>query len=90
MWCRGLAPAPHRFRGLSLVTESAGSAAFLNTIYDVVRYDSATPDHIPAYLEPQFAAASAPTPGWYCSSATAKADLKNYGFLLSPLCGLAS
>jgi hypothetical protein len=52
--------------------------------------DPATPDHIPAYLEPQFAAASAAVPGWDCSATTAKADLKNYGFLLSPLCGLAS
>ncbi len=34
----------------------------------------------PAYLLPQFAAASATVSGWDCSSATAKADLKNYGF----------
>lgn len=27
---------------------------------------------------------------WACTNATAKADLKNYGFLLSPLCGIAS
>ena len=44
----------------------------------------------PAYLLPQFAAASATVSGWDCSSATAKADLKNYGFLTTPLCGLAS
>jgi len=82
--------APTTGSGKSTVINSSYSPSFLNTIYDVVRYDSTTPDHIPAYLEPQFAAASAATPGWYCSAATAKADLKNYGFLLSPLCGLAS
>src|SRR6185437_2600477 len=76
--------------GKSMTINPSFSAAFLNNIYDVVRYDSTTPDHIPAYLEPQFAAASAAVPGWNCSAATAKADLKNYGFLLSPLCGLAS
>jgi ABC-type phosphate transport system substrate-binding protein len=82
--------APTTGKGKVTTINPSFSAAFLNTIYDVVRYDSTTPDHIPAYLEPQFASASAATPGWYCSSTTAKADLKNYGFLLSPLCGLAS
>jgi ABC-type phosphate transport system substrate-binding protein len=82
--------APTTGSGKGTTINPSFSAAFLNTIYDVVRYDSTTPDHIPAYLEPQFAAASATVPGWDCSSATAKADLKNYGFLLSPLCGVAS
>jgi ABC-type phosphate transport system substrate-binding protein len=82
--------APTTGKGKSTTINPNFSAAFLNTIYDVVRYDSTTPDHIPAYLEPLFAAASAATPGWACSSTTAKTDLKNYGFLLSPLCGVAS
>ena len=82
--------APTTGSGKSTTINPSYSAPFLNTIYDVVRYDSTTPDHIPAYLEPQFAAASAAIPGWDCSNATAKADLKNYGFLLSPLCGLTS
>ena len=76
--------------GKSTTINPSFSAPFLNTIYDVVRYDSTTPDHIPAYLEPLFASSSAATPGWACSSTTAKTDLKNYGFLLSPLCGLTS
>jgi ABC-type phosphate transport system substrate-binding protein len=56
-----------------------------NPISDVVRYDSTTTDHIPAYLEPIFGVS-----GWACTNTTAKADLKNYGFVLSPLCGVAS
>jgi ABC-type phosphate transport system substrate-binding protein len=82
--------APTTGNGKSTTINPGYSAPFLNTIYDVVRYDSTTPDRIPAYLEPLFGSASAATPGWDCSNATAKADLKNYGFLLSPLCGLAS
>jgi ABC-type phosphate transport system substrate-binding protein len=82
--------APTTGTGKATTINPSFSAAFLNTIYDVVRYDSTTPDHIPAYLEPQFGSASAATPGWDCSAATAKTDLKNYGFLLSPLCGLTS
>ena len=63
---------------------------FQNSAYAVVRYDSTTTDHIPAYLEKFFAAATATTKGWVCSSATAKTDIKNYGFLFVPTCGLTN
>jgi ABC-type phosphate transport system substrate-binding protein len=82
--------APTTGTGKGTTINPSFSATFLNPIYDVVRYDSTTPDHIPAYLEQLYAAASAATPGWACSSTAAKADLKNYGYLLSPLCGIAS
>jgi hypothetical protein len=82
--------APTTGSGTGTAINPSFTATFLNPIYDVVRFDATTPDHIPAYLEPIYAAASAATPGWACSSATAKADLKHYGYLLSPLCGAAS
>jgi ABC-type phosphate transport system substrate-binding protein len=58
------------------------NASFQRVIYDVVRFDGSTPDHIPAYLEKFFAASTATTKGWVCNSTKAKADLKNYGFLV--------
>jgi ABC-type phosphate transport system substrate-binding protein len=60
-------------------------ALFQRTVYVVVRYAS-TPDDIPAYLEPFFAAKTANTPGWACSSPQAQKDITRYGFL--PLSGL--
>ena len=59
--------------------------SFGNPVSDVVRFDATTTNHIPAYLEPIYGAS-----GWACTSTTAKADLKHYGYLLSPLCGTAS
>src|SRR5487761_298472 len=60
---------------------------FQRTVYDVVRYDATTTDHIPAYLEKFFAASTASTKGWACSSTKAKTDIKNYGFLPIANCG---
>jgi len=82
--------APTAGTGKATTINPNFSATFINPIFDVVRYDATTPDHIPAYLERLYASASAATPGWVCSSATAKADLKHYGDLLSPLCGTTS
>jgi hypothetical protein len=57
----------------------------LTTVYDVVRYDANTTDHIPGSesgapgginLE-QFLGAS----GWACTNSTARTDIKAYGFL---------
>ena len=62
------------------------TAAFDRTLFNVVRFDATTPDHIPAYLEPVFASAAAATPGFACAAAQAKV-LKAYGFLTTPLCG---
>jgi ABC-type phosphate transport system substrate-binding protein len=85
----GIAPTTGTGTGTTINTSFAATS-YGNPISDVVRYDSTTPDHIPAYLERLYATASAATPGWVCSSATAKADLKHYGYLLSPLCGIPS
>lgn len=59
---------------------------FRHTVYDVVRYDPGTADHMPSYLEPFFAAAGASRPGWICSDRQAAADISDYGFLLIPAC----
>ena len=56
------------------------SHPFLRTVLIVVRH-AATADHIPAYLEPFFAAKTAKIHGWVCSSSTAMADIRDYGFL---------
>ncbi len=63
------------------------SPTFVRTVYDVVRYSTATSDHIPASLEPFFASAQAKVKGWFCTTKTARADIADYGFLPSPLCG---
>ena len=60
---------------------------FQRTVYDVVRYDATTTDHIPAYLEKFFASSTASTKGWACCSAKAKTDIQNYGFLPIVTCG---
>jgi ABC-type phosphate transport system substrate-binding protein len=57
---------------------------FNRTVYDVVRFDGTTADHIPAYLEKFFASSTSATKGWACSTATAKTDITNYGFLFPP------
>jgi hypothetical protein len=52
----------------------------------VVRYSAATPDHIPANLEPFLASASARAKGWFCTAKAAKTAITDYGFLTTPLC----
>ncbi|HEY2488636.1 MAG TPA: hypothetical protein VGI37_03970, partial [Streptosporangiaceae bacterium] len=64
------------------------SATFFNPIYDVVRFSGSTPDNIPSTLEPLFAAANAKVKGWACSNKKATTDIKHYGFLTTPLCGI--
>jgi ABC-type phosphate transport system substrate-binding protein len=63
---------------------------FQRSLFDVVRYDPKTTDHIPGAesgapgainLEQFFSAKSASTPGYFCSNATATAAIKAYGFL---------
>jgi ABC-type phosphate transport system substrate-binding protein len=75
---------------------------FQRTLFDVVRFDPKTADHIPGpesgspggiNLERFFAAASAKTPGYFCTNSAAKTIIKDYGFLPSwPLstCGAVS
>jgi ABC-type phosphate transport system substrate-binding protein len=66
------------------------SASFLRFIYDVVRYATKTPTHIPAYLAGFFNPANAKVKGWFCTNKTAKTDIADYGFLNTPLCGQVS
>jgi ABC-type phosphate transport system substrate-binding protein len=58
------------------------TSSFLRVVYVVVRAAN-TADDIPAYLEPFFAAKTASTPGYVCSSTTAQKDITNYGFSTS-------
>jgi ABC-type phosphate transport system substrate-binding protein len=58
------------------------SATFVRHLFEVVRYDAATADHIPPSMEPVFGAK-----GWVCQSPVAKQDLLNYGFILLGGCG---
>jgi hypothetical protein len=84
--------APTTGTGLSTVINSSFPSTFQRTLFEVVPFDPATTDHIPGAesgapggvnLEAIFGAS-----GFVCSNATAKADLKNYGFLVTPLCGV--
>ena len=63
---------------------------FQRSLYDVVRYDPGTTDHIPGAesnspgainLEQFFSAKAASTPGYFCANSTAQAAIKDYGFL---------
>ena len=80
----GIAPTTGTGKS-TVINQSFSQSSYGNPVSDVVRFDSTTTDHIPAYLEPIVG-----TSGWACTNTTAKADLKNYGYLLSPLCGIAS
>jgi ABC-type phosphate transport system substrate-binding protein len=83
--------APTTGSGTGTVINSAFPSTFQRTLFEVVPYDPATTDHIPGptspvggvNLEPIFGAS-----GFVCTNTTAKADLRNYGFLVTPLCGL--
>jgi ABC-type phosphate transport system substrate-binding protein len=78
--------------GASTVINSSFPATFQRIVFEVVPFDPNTSDHIPGAeagavggvnLEPLFGAS-----GFVCSNSAAKTDLKNYGFLVSPLCGV--
>jgi ABC-type phosphate transport system substrate-binding protein len=76
---------------------------FQRLLYDVVRYDPDTADHIPGpeagapggvNLEQFFASRSAGTsdsgaPGFVCGS-TGTRDIEDYGFVAEPACGMPS
>ena len=57
---------------------------FERVVYVVVR-DAATPDDIPAYLEPIFAGRNAQQPGFVCTAPAADSDIVSYGFLTLPV-----
>jgi|SRR5215472_7112818 len=76
--------------GAKTVINSTFDPNYMRTIYDVVRYSTSTADHIPASLEKIFASSTAAVKGWACTSSRAKTDLRNYGFLVTPFCGVGS
>jgi hypothetical protein len=88
-WPLPAPPVPPAVNGTVLISKLFDSL-FQRTVYTVVRADLTTADHIPAYLEPFFASATAATPGWACSNSKAKTDIKAYGFLPLSSCGTAS
>jgi ABC-type phosphate transport system substrate-binding protein len=83
--------APTTGTGKGTVINPSFPATFQRTVFEVVPFDPATTDHIPGAtspvggvnLEALFGAS-----GFVCSNAAAKTDLKNYGFLVTPLCGV--
>ena len=86
--------APTVGTGAATAINTAFPSTFLRTLYEVVPYDPNTSDHIPGSeagapggvnLEKIFGAS-----GWACTSATAKTDIKNYGFVPMATCGLTS
>jgi ABC-type phosphate transport system substrate-binding protein len=86
--------APTTGTGQGTVINSAFPATFQRTVFEVVPWDPNTADHIPGAeggapggvnLEPIFGAS-----GFVCTNTTAKADLKKYGFLSIPTCGITS
>ncbi|WP_300603328.1 substrate-binding domain-containing protein [Trebonia sp.] len=73
-----------------VINYSKFPSEFIRTLYNVVRYSTTTADHIPAYLESIFSAATAKVKGYLCTSAVAKADIVDYGFINTSLCGTIS
>jgi ABC-type phosphate transport system substrate-binding protein len=71
--------------GTSQKINSTFSPAFVRTLFEVVKYSTATGNvnHIPPYLVPFFGPS-----GWVCTSGTAKKDLLDYGFIVHSTCGL--
>jgi ABC-type phosphate transport system substrate-binding protein len=86
--------APITGTGSSAKINTAFDSSFDRTLYTVVPYDPNTTDFIPGSesgapggvdLEKIVGAS-----GWACTSATAKTDIKNYGFQSIPTCGATS
>jgi ABC-type phosphate transport system substrate-binding protein len=73
---------PTRGSGARQVVNPGFSPTYFRFLYNVVRYATNTPDHIPANLRPFFSHG-----GWICSAALAKSAIVAYGFLTTPACG---
>ena len=58
---------------------------FWRTLYNVVNYSTTTADHIPALDEGIFG-----HKGYLCTNKTAQADIRDYGFYTTGLCGSLS
>jgi hypothetical protein len=79
--------------GKNEVINPAFPSTFDRTLFDVVPFDPATSDHIPGASSPVgglnlqviFSAS-----GFDCTNATAKTDIKNYGFIPLSTCGATS
>jgi|SRR5215469_2538751 len=76
--------------GTKTVINSSFSPSFIRTVFEVVRFSSSTANHIPSNLEKFFASSTNTVKGWVCTNSTAKTDIRNYGFLTTPFCGVAS
>jgi ABC-type phosphate transport system substrate-binding protein len=80
--------APTVGSGASTAINPSFTADFQRGLYNVVRYSTSTPDHIPANLEPFFASRSAAVKGYICLDSGNL--IQDYGFRTTPLCGLGS
>jgi ABC-type phosphate transport system substrate-binding protein len=90
-------PWPLKPTSKNVTINSAFSLVFQHTLYDVVRYDANTTDHIPgsesgapggSNLEAIFGAS-----GYLCTNSAAKKAIKDYGFLTNwklSTCGATS
>jgi len=83
--------APTTGSGANTVINAAFPATFQRIVFEVTPYDPGTSDHIPGATSPvggvnleQLFGAS----GFVCTNSQTKTDLKNYGFLVTPLCGV--
>jgi ABC-type phosphate transport system substrate-binding protein len=81
--------SPTTGSGSSTTVNPSFTPDFILPLYDVVRYSTATTNHIPPYLEPFFAAASYSTPGYLCQTAQ-QSVIEAYGFDTTILCGSGS
>jgi ABC-type phosphate transport system substrate-binding protein len=67
------------------VTNPKFPSQFYRTLYNILRYTTETKDHIYQRLEPFFSKT-----GYLCTNKTAQADIKAYGFVVTPACGSLS
>ncbi|HYZ56485.1 MAG TPA: substrate-binding domain-containing protein [Streptosporangiaceae bacterium] len=72
------------------INKAFSATHLTRTIYDILRWTSATPDHILSRLEPFFASAHAKVKGYACANPTAIKDIEDYGFLTVSTCGVGS
>ncbi|MGD0686881.1 MAG: substrate-binding domain-containing protein [Streptosporangiaceae bacterium] len=80
--------APTTGSGKSTAINPSFTADFQRGLYNVVRYDTATPDHMAPNLEPIFASRSSAVKGYLCSDPGNV--IQDYGYRTTPLCGLTS
>lgn len=70
------------------VINPAFPSSYFRTVYNILRWGASTKDHIDARLEKFFS--SKALKGYLCTSPTATAAIKSYGFIPTPLCGSIS